>query len=65
MSLANINAKAFNFPPGAKLLVTCEGLLNQMQRDRVRKMVERWAGDAVEVLVIDSSMKIELLDGPE
>jgi len=56
--LADVQCSRMQFQPGDRVLVKVH-LSQPMTREderRVRKMVERWAGDYVEVLVIDTTL---------
>lgn len=64
--LADVQCSRMQFQPGDKLLVKVHHHLSKEDHHRVRKMVEKWAGDHVEVLVIDTTqMEVTKLDQEE
>lgn len=52
--LADVQCSRFQFQPGDRLLVRCHRHLSKEEERRLKKTVERWAGNQVEVLVINA-----------
>ncbi len=52
--LANIQCKRIQFRPGDRVLVECYHELDEFQRKKLRKAVQKWAGEDVEVLIYNS-----------
>lgn len=53
--LADVQCTRLQFQPGDRVLVRVRQPLSGEQRRRLQKTVERWAGDCVEVLIVDTS----------
>lgn len=51
--LADVQCSSMKFEPGARLLVRSRQPLDKEARKKLHRMVQKWAGDHVEVLVID------------
>lgn len=58
--LADVQCSRLQFQPGDRVLVRVRHRISPEQRKRLQKTVERWAGDHVEVLVIDLGMEVEI-----
>ena len=54
--LADVQCTNMQFQPGDRLLVRCAFELDKETRIKIQRMVEKWAGSHVEVLVIDSTL---------
>jgi len=52
--LADVQCSRFEFRPGDKVVVRVFHPLAQEQVKKLKKTVEKWAGDQVEVLVINA-----------
>jgi len=57
--LADVHCTKIQFQPGDRLLVRVRQPLDRETYKRLRKSIQRWAGDHVEVLIIDST-RVEL-----
>jgi len=53
--LADVKCVPMRFQPGDRLLVHTRGLLDPAARKSLQRTVEKWAGDHVEVLIIDQT----------
>jgi len=64
--LADVQCSRLSFKPGDKLIVKLQPRTPPWSRSeikQVKKMVEKWTGDYVEVLVVDLTvMEIEKVD---
>ena len=59
--LADVQCSRFVFKPGARLLVKSRRPINKEEKKKIHRMVQKWAGDHVEVLVIDlTQLEIEV-----
>jgi hypothetical protein len=59
--LADVQCTRMQFRPGDRLLVRSRRPLDKEGFKKLHRMVQRWAGDHVEVLVIDlTKVEIEL-----
>lgn len=59
--LADVQCTPFRFQPGDRILVKVKHPITNEQAARIRKTVEKWAGNMVEVLVTDTTlMEIEV-----
>jgi len=56
--LMDVQCSRMQFQPGDKILVKARTILSSLERKQIRKMVEKWAGDHVAVLVVDPSLEI-------
>lgn len=64
--LADLDCTAFRFQPGDRVLVKVKVPLDQATKERLRRIISKWAGDIVEVLVLDdypSKIEIEVISG--
>lgn len=52
--LADVQCSRLQFQPGDRILVRCYRRLSEEQEKKLKKSVERWAGNCVEVLVINA-----------
>ena len=57
--LADVQCSRMQFQPGDRLLVKVRQDLSKEETRKLRKVVERWAGGVVEVLIINT-MKMEI-----
>ena len=57
--IADVHCVPMRFQPGDRILVKARGVLDSVAMNRLRKTVQKWAGDHVEVLVIDDRVAIE------
>jgi len=57
--LADVQCSRIQFQPGDRIMVQVYQRLTPAEMARLRKTVERWAGNCVEVLVVDRT-QIEL-----
>jgi hypothetical protein len=60
MALTEVNCSRVQFMPGDRVIVRSRHQLTPQETDKLRKMVERWAGPNIEVLVVDLT-KMELI----
>jgi len=61
MSIANVNVTPMRLAPGDRLLVEVFHTIDSKQREAIRRSVRQWAGENVEVLVIDrTQMRLEI-----
>lgn len=59
--LADVSCSPMRFLPGDRLLVRCQFSPSPAQVDSIKRTVQKWAGDHVEILVIDAlAIEIEL-----
>ena len=58
----NVKVTKVQLEPGTRLLVRSVNLLTRDARKRIHKTVQKWAGDHVEVLVVDPSINISIFD---
>ena len=59
--IADVQCSRLQFMPGDRLLVKSRVPITKEERRKIHRMVQKWAGDHVEVLVIDlSRMDIEI-----
>ena len=59
--LADVQCSRLVFAPGDRLLVRLRQPIDKEARCKLHKAVQRWAGDQVEVLIIDlTQMDIEV-----
>ena len=61
--LADIQCSRIQFQPGDRVLVKLYQPLDREQGKRLQRTVERWAGDGVNVLLVDCT-KFEVLIDP-
>jgi hypothetical protein len=54
--LADVHCTRIKFEPGERLLVQLRQPLDPEAKKKLRKTVERWAGDHVEVLIVDPAI---------
>lgn len=60
-TLAELKCNRIHFDPGDRVLVRVFQPLSKEQTIALRRSVEKWAGDAVEVLIVDTSkMEVEI-----
>ena len=60
--LADVQCSRMSFENGDKILVKMRQPSTSKERDRIRRTIERWAGDLVEVLVVDlARMDLEII----
>lgn len=52
--LADVQCSRLQFQPGDRILVRCHRKLSDEEERKLRRSVERWAGNCVEVLVINA-----------
>ena len=52
--LADVQCSRLQFQPGDRVLVRVHRAISKEQEKRLKRIVERWAGDQVEVLVINA-----------
>lgn len=61
MKLADVQCTPIRFEPGDRILVRVHQRITPQQSKQIRRTVEKWAGNIVEVLVIDMTlMDIEI-----
>ena len=53
-TLADVQCSRLRFEPGDRILVRVYQDLNSVQKKRLQRMVEKWAGGVAEVLIIDA-----------
>lgn len=53
--LADVQCSRMQFQPGDKVMVKVYDRLTKEEHRKTKKMVERWAGDGVEVLIVDTT----------
>ena len=59
--LADVQCTRMQFGPGDRLLVKSRRPINKEEKKKIHRMVQKWAGDHVEVLVIDlTQLEIEV-----
>jgi hypothetical protein len=59
--LADVHCTPLRFQPGDRILVRVLHPISPEDRKKLKRAVERWAGNCVEVFVYDtSSMEIEI-----
>lgn len=59
--LADVQCSRLKFEPGDRVIVRVKQRLDRDSFKKLRKSVERWAGDHVEVILIDTTlMEIEV-----
>ena len=58
--LMDVNCTPMEFPAGSRLLVQSRVPVDSSQRKQIHKMVQKWAGDHVEVLVIGPELEFKL-----
>lgn len=64
--LADVKCSRLCFQPGDKVLVKVYHSLTKEETNRLKKTVEKWAGDYVEVLIVDATkMEVTKLDKEE
>ena len=54
--LADVQCTRMQFQPGDRILVKSRQRLDKEARKKLQRVVEKWAGDHVEVLVIDLTL---------
>lgn len=52
--LADVQCSRLQFQPGDRVIVRVYRPIDSVQEKRLKRTVERWAGDQVEVLVINA-----------
>ncbi len=52
--IAKVQCKRLRFEPGDKVLVKVNQTLDRAQQKKLLKRVRAWAGDGVEVILIDT-----------
>lgn len=63
--LADVQCSRLRFQPGDRVIVRVHRPISKEQEKRLKRVVERWAGDCVEVLVInDLEMSVHVEAGP-
>lgn len=63
--LADVQCSRLKFEPGDRVVVRVYRAISKEQEARLRRMVEKWAGDCVEVLVINGlEVGIHVETGP-
>lgn len=60
MKLANVDCTPMRFQPGDRILVRIRVSLSSGQKNDIRRIVEKWAGNMVEVLVIGPEMEVQV-----
>lgn len=50
--LADVQCSRLRFMPGDRIIVRSRVVLDKEDQTKLKKTVERWAGDGVEVLVV-------------
>lgn len=63
--LLDVQCQRLEFQPGDRVIARVYHRLTRDEKRKIQKMVERWAGDHVEVLVIDSTMMEVYVDQVE
>ena len=59
--LVDVQCSRMQFGPGDRLLVKSRQPISKEERKKIHRMAQRWAGDHVEVLVIDlTKLEIEI-----
>ena len=58
--IADVSCVPLRFLPGDRILVRARGILSLAQKKSLHKTISKWAGDHVEVLVIDDSVSLEI-----
>lgn len=53
--IEEVHCSRIRFEPGDRVLVKVRAHLTPEQRKRIHSSVQRWTGDAVEILVIDTT----------
>lgn len=51
--IADVKCQRIKFEPGDRILVRCFHQLDPRQEKHLKQSIERWAGNSVEVLVIN------------
>lgn len=54
--------RTVHFKPGAKIIISTDEKLDADRADRIKHFVQNWAGDDMEVLVLDRGVKAEVLN---
>jgi hypothetical protein len=54
--LADVHCTRVKFEPGERLLVQLRQPLDSEAKKKLQRTVERWAGDHVEVLIVDPTI---------
>jgi len=63
--LADVQCSRLQFQPGDRVIVRVHQPITKEQARRLKKTVEKWAGDCVEVLVVNSlEMSVHVETGP-
>jgi len=63
--LADVHCIPMRFEPGDRILVKLKFMADKEAIRKVHRTVQKWAGDHVEVLVIDPRMELEITSGKE
>ncbi len=58
--LADVHCTRINFEPGSRLLVRSRQPLDSASRRRLHRTIQKWAGDHVNILIIDPNLEIEI-----
>lgn len=51
--VANANCRVIRFLPGDRVVVRVNERLTRERRRKLQKTIEKWAGDAVEILIVE------------
>lgn len=63
--IADVSCIPIRFRPGDRLLVKVNHMLDPGSKARLKKSIERWAGDQVEVLIIELPLlEIDIIQSP-
>lgn len=63
--IAEVSCTPIRFRPGDRILVRLRQSVDKQQRQQIHKTVQKWAGDHVEVLVIELPvLDLEIIQSP-
>lgn len=64
--LADVKCSRLQFQSGDKILVKLFQRFTKDEQKKIKKMVEKWAGDGIEILLVDTTqMEVTKLDQEE
>ncbi len=53
--IAEVNCTKMHFDPGDRILVKLKQPIGVIEERKLRRTVEKWAGDGIEILIIDTT----------
>lgn len=57
--LADVHCSKVYFNPGDRIIVETNGALDAAQQAKLRRTIEKWAGEPLEILIVDrTKMKV-------